>query len=480
VQRGIAGAAPGPIGGRPYGTPVSGRETATSALRRRPASRDELGNKSLARNEPIGIAGRIEIVAPSNGRELIDRTPTGRGDLARYGRWLAICIAAVIGQREARAEPCPPASPACHLDNGKQLLRSDPRRAADELLASYQLDERTDTLVLYATALALDHRYALALETWKRVIIFRDSEVETAKETARTTSSGRRRADARATRARAEKQSAEAADALLELWTKVGYVRIRVAPGQRFAVTRDGAEVDLAQDVVVNAGRDELVFTGDDGRVERVIVEVAAGGLAKIDAPSDQRARPALAATPQRAPSPKIAAAPPKIAAAQPTQPVTESARPAPEPPPRVPSPAAAAAAQPPIESTVTAEREVDAPRSLTLSRVGLGLTAGAVAVGGVAASFAYLAHRDFDQAQSAGCSADGRCPLGPAADLARQSNHPARVAQLSAIGAGVLGATGVTLWFVGHRNTHHRVTDVALRVGPSPTAMSGAISGSF
>ena len=402
-------------------------------------------NKPLARSEPIGVAGRIEVVATSNGRELIDRTPAGRSDLARHSRWLAICIAAVIGQREARAEPCPPASPACHLDNGKQLLRSDPRRAADELLASYRLDERTDTLVLYATALALDHRYALALETWKRVIIFRDSEVETAKETART-SSGRRRAAARATQSRAESQSAEAADALLQLWTKVGYVRIRVAPGQHVAVARDGAEVDAAHDVVVNAGRDELVFTGEDGRVARVVVEVAAGGLAKIDAPSEQLARPA----------------------------------PEPPPPLRVPSPAAAAAAQPPIESPVTAERTVDTPRSLTLSRVGLGLTAGAVAVGGVAASFAYLAHRDFDQAQSAGCSSDGRCPIGPAADLARQSNDRARIAQISAIGAGVLAATGVTLWFVGHRNTHHRVTDVALRVGPSSTAMSGAITGSF
>ena len=110
--------------------------------------------RPAAPGEPIAIAGRIGFVATSNHRrEPIDRS--------RYCRWLAICVVAVIGQREAFAGSCPPASPACHLENGKQLLRAEPRRAADELLASYQLDERTDTLVLYATALQLDHRYAL-------------------------------------------------------------------------------------------------------------------------------------------------------------------------------------------------------------------------------------------------------------------------------------------------------------------------------
>ena len=389
-------------------------------------------------------------------------------------------MVAVIGHREARAESCPTASPACHLENGKQLLRAEPRRAADELLASYQLDERTDTLVLYATALQLDHRYALALETWKRVIVFRDSEVETAKETARATA-GRRRAAARAAQLRAEKQSAEAADAILQLWTKVGYARVRLAPGQRVAVTRDGAEVDASQDVVVNAGRDELVFTGKDGRVERVVVEVSAGGLVKIDAPSESLARTAPPSNPQ-------STAPPKIAARPKQPPVTESARPAPlpVPPPRVPDPAASA--KPPTEAdqaepTLTAERFVDAPRSRTLSRVGLGLGAGAIAVGGVAAGFAYLASRDYDESRAAGCSVGGQCPFGPAADLARQSNDRARIAQLGAIGAGVLAATGVTLWFVGRSKTRHPVADLALHIGPSSTAMSGAsaaLSGRF
>src|SRR5262249_52265559 len=106
----------------------------------------------------------------------------------------------------AWAAPCSAPTPACHLENGTELLTSDPKRAAEELLASYQLDERTDTLALYATALALDHRYALALDTWKRVIMFRDSEPEAAR-----TSTGRKRAAARSTAARAQKQSEQAA-----------------------------------------------------------------------------------------------------------------------------------------------------------------------------------------------------------------------------------------------------------------------------
>jgi len=204
-------------------------------------------------------------------------------------RWLAIGIAVAVAGSEARAERCPPASPSCHLEAGKQLLERDPRRAAEELLASYQLDERTDTLALYATALELDRRYALALETWKRVIIFRDSELETAKETART-ATGRKLTAARTAAARAEKQSEQAAQAILKLWPRVARVRIRLAPGQQLAVSHDGADVDPSRDVLVNAGRDELVFTRKDGTVERVAIEVPAGALAKIDAPSDQLA----------------------------------------------------------------------------------------------------------------------------------------------------------------------------------------------
>jgi hypothetical protein len=123
-------------------------------------------------------------------------------------------------------------------------------------------------------------------------------------------------------------------------------------------------------------------------------------------------------------------------------------------------------------------------PRSLTLSRVGLGLVAGAVVAGGVAGSFGYLASRDFDRARDAGCSGDGRCPFGPAADLAQQSNHRARIAQISAASAAVLAATGATLWWVGHTRTHRTVSDVALRVGPSSTSggggLSAALSGRF
>jgi hypothetical protein len=122
----------------------------------------------------------------------------------------------------------------------------------------------------------------------------------------------------------------------------------------------------------------------------------------------------------------------------------------------------------------------INEPRTLTRSRIGLGLVAGAVIASGLAGSFGYLASHDFDRAREAGCSADGRCPFGPAADLAQQSNHRARIAQVSAVGAVALAATGVTLWWVGRGKTHRTVTDVALRVGSSTSGLSTALSGRF
>jgi hypothetical protein len=344
----------------------------------------------------------------------------------------------VIGHAEARAETCTPPTPACHLENGKDLLNTDPKRAAEELLASYKLDERTDTLVLYATALALDGRYALALETWKRVIVFRESEVNAAKEAARK-ATGRKLAAARAAAARAQKQSEQAADAIIKLWPHIGRVHIKFADGQQLAVTHDGVEVDISHDVLVNAGHDELVFTRKDGSVERVAVTVAAGALEKIDAP-------------------------PGVAA-----------KPAPQPPrPEPPKPVEPAA---PVEAPRTPPmpvRLVDEPRSRTLSRVGLGLVVGSVVVGGVAGTLGYLAGRDYDDSRTSGCSSNGQCPFGPAADQAQRSNDRARLAQISAIGAGALAAAGVTLWFYGRGKAHHAVTDISLHVGPSSTAISG------
>ena len=492
-----------------------------------------------------------------------------RGPGRWLGRWLAVGLAVALGRAEAWAQPCSAPTPACHLENGTELLTSDPRRAAEELLASYQLDERTDTLALYATALALDHRHALALDTWKRVIVFRDGELEAAREAART-STGRKRAAARATVARAQKQSEQAAEAIIQLWARVGRVRIRLAPGQQVAVTRDGAPVDPAQDVIVNAGGDELVFTHRDGRVERVPVQVAAGAFVKIDAPAAPAGTSSGPAVVTRAPQPReretaapVAATagagsparpvatradggkpttPPDAAVATAARPrtapvaatssaldrpadavVVASTRPRPvDPPAATPArPAASAAAvavaptrpgRPADPSVVSpkpepvravapdaaddadadaaavprpalaADRADSQPRWLTVSRIGLGLVAGAVIAGGVAGSYGYLAGRDFDSARAAGCSDDGRCPFGPAADLAQQSNDRARIAQISAVSAVALAATGATLWWVGRGRTHPTVTDVALHVGPSTASggVSTAISGRF
>jgi hypothetical protein len=395
---------------------------------------------------------------------------------------LAVCIAVVIAGSEARAGECTPPTPACHLANGKELLDHDPERAAAELLASFQLDERTDTLALYAIALQLGGQYAHALETWKRVIVFRDSELDAAKLITRT-ATGRKLAKARAAVARAQKQSEQAAEAIIKLWPSVGRVRIRIAAGQQLAVSHDGAEVDVSRDVLVNAGHDELVFTRKDGSVERVAVEVAAGASAKLDAPPEliakaaspepRKVEPPKPANPAKPAAPKppvtaIAAPAAPPAAAEPSPPVTAAAKPA-APAPKL-APAAPPEAEPaPVLSTT---RVAEQPRSRTMSRVGLGLVAGGIIAGGIAGGLGYLSSRDFDRARDNGCSAEGQCPFGPAADLAARSNDRARLAQISAIGGGALLATGAVLWILGRGKPHRAASEITLHVGSSSTAI--------
>jgi hypothetical protein len=201
---------------------------------------------------------------------------------------MAIALTAVLSSSEAHAKDCTPPTPACHLENGKQLLNSDPKRAADELLTSYKLDERTDTLELYATALQQDKQYALALETWQRVIVFRETELEAAK-TASKKATGKKRTEAKNAATRAEKQMDLASESIVKLWANVGKVRIRIPASEQFVVTRGGVEVDVTRDVLVNAGRDELVFTRKGGSPQTVVVEVAAGGVSPPSPPSPRR-----------------------------------------------------------------------------------------------------------------------------------------------------------------------------------------------
>jgi hypothetical protein len=348
----------------------------------------------------------------------------------------------VLAQSEAHAGECTLSTPACHLGNGKQLLDTDPKRAAEELLASFKLDERTDTLALYATALQNDRRHAAALETWQRVIVFRESELDAARAAARR-ATGRKRAAARTAVERAEAQLEQAAEAIMKLWPSVGRVRIRIAAGQQLAVSRGGLEVDVSRDVLVNAGRDELVFTRKDGSVERIVVQVAAGALTKLDAPAEPIAKPAAKPAPQQ---------PLKLKPPEPVEPAEPAARP---------------------EPTLATVRSVEEPRSRTMSRVGLGLVAGAVAAAGVAGTLGYLAGHDYDRSQESGCSPDGQCPIGPASDLAERSNDRARLAQISAIGGGAMLATGVVLWIAGRGKPRRAAPDVTLRVAPSSAAVA-------
>ncbi|HWU90940.1 MAG TPA: hypothetical protein VN253_26925, partial [Kofleriaceae bacterium] len=135
------------------------------------------------------------------------------------------------------------------------------------------------------------------------------------------------------------------------------------------------------------------------------------------------------------------------------------------EPEPEAPAPA--------LASALATGRSVEEPRSRTMSRVGLGLTVGGAVAVGIAGGLGYLASRDYDRAREIGCSSDGQCPIGPAADLAERSNDRARLAQISAVGGGAMIATGVVMWIVGRGKTRRAAADVTLRVNPSSAAIA-------
>jgi hypothetical protein len=351
----------------------------------------------------------------------------------------AFCFAVVAASTEADARDCKPPSPECHLENGRQLLGTDPKKAAEELLASFTLDERTDTLVLYATALQLDKQYALALETWKRVILFRESEVTAAQEKMRT-AKGKALTAAKAAGDKAQRQMEFAAEAITKLWSNVGKVKLRFAAGQQYTVTRHGIVVDATKDVFVNAGRDELVFTAPDGSTAKLVVEVGANQSIKLDAPKATKAEP---------PKPVE----PKLVKPEPEPDVT------PEPKP-----------EPGYEKLNV--QWTEQPRSKSMSRIGLGLAAGGVVALGVAGTFGYLGSKDFDDAKALGCT-DDRCPFGPAADLAERSNDRGRLAQITAIGGGALIATGVTMWILGRKTTRREAPNVTFTVSPKSAALA-------
>lgn len=343
----------------------------------------------------------------------------------------AVCFVAASAS-PAHAGDCAPPTPECHLANGQKLLASDPKRAAQELLASYRLDERTDTLTLYAQALQADKQYALSLETWQRIIIFRESEIEAAKEGMRLRKTA---ATAKVQKQKAQDASEAAAAEIMKLWANVARVRVNLA-GEQVVVTRGGVEVDPAKEIVINANGDELVFTRRDGSMSRAQIQLAAGQSTTIGVPPVEIAMKAKVNQPTRDAA-KISSGPPK-----PTE----------LPAPTVPSPRKAVEPTPSVVETDVEMRDVPGTRSPAMTRVGIGLGVAGVVGLGVAATLGVIASRDFDKAQELGCDSDGQCPIGAASDMAQQSNDRARAAQITAIGGGALLATGATLFILGRR----------------------------
>jgi len=358
-----------------------------------------------------------------------------------------MCFAVLAAHSEASAAECSTPTPECHLSNGTKLIKSDPKRAAAELLASFRLDERTDTLTLYATALTADRQYARALDTWQRIIVFRESEIEAAKE-AMAKGSKKARDAARAKQARAQELSEEAAAEIIKLWSNVARVTITLSPGEQFVVTDEGLELDVSKEFLVNAGRDELTFRFKDGRVETLVVEIQAGQAKTIEAPKPRAIAPVV------------------------KEPVVEEPIAA---PPAVIEDRPASVVETPMADMST-RRYVEGPRSVTMSRVGLGFVAGGVVGLGISGTLGYLASRDFDRAQDLGCNSDGQCPLGSAANLGEQSNDRARLAQITGITGGALLVTGVTMWVIGRGTTRRAVNDVTVSVGPSSVSLGWSL----
>jgi hypothetical protein len=351
----------------------------------------------------------------------------------------SLCLAVLLAQSEARAADCTAnPTPACHLELGKKLLKTDPKRAAQELFASYKLDERTDTLELLAAALELDKQYALAFETWERVVTYRQSEETSAKEQKKG-----------AAAVKAKRQADAAAAAARKLEAKIARVRVKLSPGPRPTVTRDGHEVDVTKEIVVNADRDELIFTAKDGTVEKRMLVLKAGENVRIDYPDPAKA-------------PKVE--PPKVEPPKVEPPKVEP--PKVEPPKVEPRPDPVIQTKP--EPSIT-RHDGGAKRQKT---IGLALVGGGIIAAGVATTFGILSSRDFDKAKDAGCNDDAQCPFGSAGiELVERSNDRARIAQITAIGAAALVGTGVTLWYLGR--SKERRTAMTLQVAPTSATLA-------
>ncbi len=386
--------------------------------------------------------GRTEAVGTNHVRKCF------AGPLAGF----AVCFVAASAS-PARAGDCAPPTPECHLANGQKLLASDPSRAAKELLASYQLDERTETLTLYAQALTADKQYALALETWQRIIVFRESEIESANEGMRLRKTA---AASKVKKATAQEASEVAAAEIMKLWGSVARVRVKLGTEQ-VVVTRGGVEVDAAKEIVVNAGGDELVFTRRDGSLSRAWVNLAAGQSTQISVPPVEIAMKARSARKVSSGSPTKSEMPGTGASREPAAPRA----------PRVPDPREAVE---PAPSVIETDRVVTGEaRPRTTIRVGIGLGVAGVVGLGVAATLGVIAKSDFDTARELGCDASGQCPIGAATEMAQRSNDRARAAQITALGGGALVAAGATLVLLGRRP----VAQERMTVSVNPSTIS-------
>jgi hypothetical protein len=329
-------------------------------------------------------------------------------------------VAAILafGVRAAAADECFDSPAVCHLKTGKALLESDPKRASDELYASYKADPKTSTLALYALALERDHRFATSAIYWRRVRARLSTELEDTKQ----------RAVGEATAIEREIKTADSELSGLE--SHIARVHLRYGGGsaQNVVVARKG-EGDVlnafTDEILVNAPSDQLTVTYGDGQVKQLAIEIAGGGEQTI-----------VVAAP----------APP----ASPTPPVL------------------------PIEHAESVpSRPPGAEPSSQPNYLGWSLAAGGTVAIGIGIAFWAAESSKWNDARNAGCLDSGGCPAS-AQPLGDRANLYGELAIASAVLGVGLGAAAAYAFL------RHREASTVVGVVPTATGAAAIVMGRF
>lgn len=149
-----------------------------------------------------------------------------------------LAIVVLLCARVAAAE-CFETPALCAFEQGRALLKSDPAAAALKFHASYKLAPSVATLAMYARSLEKAKDYARAVEAWERVIVDLERDLETARRGLSSVDEAQRLAAEEAI-VRVRKELDTARLQLAQLGGHVGRVTLRFPAGtaQPVIITR--------------------------------------------------------------------------------------------------------------------------------------------------------------------------------------------------------------------------------------------------